>query len=568
MLAEVARSGAALLVSPVRAVTRLLRRSIMGRGRIVEIDVHALPDVRARAMFALRVRRLARDPAVVGVVLRVDSPPGGWGATGDLRDAIGVVRAAGKKVVAHLETPGNAAMWLASACDEIAIVPTGEISPLGIGAELTFFGAALERIGVRPDFEAAGAYKAFGEPFTRSFASAENREALDGLLGGLHDRLLDDLAAARGLDRAALEVRLGAGPLSPAEAIDAGLVDRVAYRDELDRLFVAEGQEPPPTLSFDAWARADFVESAIDAVGRARPAVAIVHLDGAIVLSRGNGSHIPTRRAVELLRALRADPAVRAVVLNISSPGGHALGSDLIWREVAKLAESRPVVAAYEDVSASGGVYLTAPARRIFARRGTITGSIGVFGGKLVVGEGMRRIGVHTQRIGPAGGAGYLSPSRPFTDVERARFRAHLQRFYDGFVERVAAGRGRSVAEIEPHCRGRVWTGDQAVARGLVDEIGDLRAAVAFARREAGLQAGSRVVHLSAAPRRSAVQWALRQAAPSGAVGAGGGPVEGALAAAAALAELVGAGAVQRLAPLLAEPGQPLALLPFELPVR
>jgi protease-4 len=555
MLADLTRAGARITAAPVRALTRGVRRALTRGGRILELHLDRVPDVRQRAILVERVRRVALDPGVVGLLIRIDAAPGGWAATGDLRAAILHVRASGKRVFAALESPGNAAMWLASACDHVALVPTGEVAPLGVGAELTFFGAALERLGVQPDFEAAGAYKAFGEPFTRSFASAENREATSHLLEGLHVGVLDDIAEGRGIDRAELERRACAGVLGPSEALALGLVDSLAYPDELDARFVAEGADPPARLSFDAWARADFVEHTLDAVGRGPKAVAILHLEGPIVLDRGRGAHISVRRTVDLVRALRRDDRVAAVVLNVSSPGGHALGSDLLWRELDRLAADKPLVAAYEDVSASGGVYLSAPAKRIFARPGTITGSVGVFGGKLVLGEGMRRVGVHTQVVGAAESASYLSASRPFTDAQRARFRAHLQRFYDGFVERVASGRGKDVDAIEPSCRGRVWTGAQAVERGLVDEIGDLSAAVRHARALAGLGQGSGILHASAIPRASVLQWAVARAAP------------GAFGAPAAFA-LLGLDALDRLAGLFAEPGQALALLPFDLRLR
>jgi protease-4 len=178
---------------------------------------------------------------------------------------------------------------------------------------------------------------------------------------------------------------------------------------------------------------------------------------------------------------------VRAVVLHVNSPGGSALASDLLWREVVKLAAEKPVIAAFEDVSASGGYYLAAPAAEIIARPSTLTGSIGVFGGKLVVGEGLRKLGVFNQPITAGPNAVLFSPARPFTPDQRKRFKASLQRFYDGFVERVATGRKKEPAEIEQHCRGRVWTGEAALQRGLVDRAGDLPVAVERARALAGL---------------------------------------------------------------------------------
>lgn len=554
MVSDLARAGASLLALPGRGVARLVRGAVTQRPRVLELTVTALSDVHKRATFVQSVRRIAHDPGVIGLLVRVESAPGAWASTGDLRAAFTFLRDHGKRIVVQLESPGNAALWLASACDVIVLVPTGEVAPLGVGGELTFFGPALDRFGVRADFEAAGAYKAFGEPFTRAFASPANREATQSLLGDLHDRLLDDIARGRGLERAVVDALVQRGPLSPDEALHAGLVDRVAYLDEVDDLFT-DDDDPVPRLSFTAWARLDRIDHRLDALSRGGRKVAILHLEGPIVLDKGGRTaHIHTRDVVEIVRALRKQDRVAAVVLNISSPGGHALGSDLIWRELSRLADDKPLVAAYEDVSASGGVYLSAPAHRIFARPSTITGSVGVFGGKIVLGEGMRRIGVHTQPVGHAPHAGYFSPSRPFTDAQRARFRAHLQRFYDGFVERVAVGRGRTPAQIEPACRGRVWTGHQAIAHGLVDELGDLNDAVRAARSLAELPQGAGIVHVSGVPRRAMLQWLAQRVAPTAAIGW--------------LADLSGLGTLERYASLLARPAQALALLPFELRLR
>ncbi|TVQ92700.1 MAG: S49 family peptidase [Deltaproteobacteria bacterium] len=555
MVSRLARAGASLAASPLLGATHLVRKALTSRGKVVELKVARVADVRQRMWLTQRVRRLGRDPGVKGVLLTIESAPGGWASTEDLRRALVALREDGVKVVACLEAPGNAALWLASACEVVGLVPSGQLMPLGLGGEMTFFGAALERLGVRPDFESAGAYKSFGEPFTRTFASEANREATEELIGGLHDQLLSDLSQARGISLDALQALAAVGPLSAEEALEHGLVDVLAYPDELLARFTESGHDLPETLEFDKWARVDAAAARLERMGRGGGSVAIVHLEGAIVLDKGlRKPQIQARKAVETLRKLRENDEVKAVVLNLSSPGGSALASDLIWRELVRLGQEKLLVASYEDVSASGGVYLSAPAARIFARQGTITGSIGVFGGKLVLGEGLRRLGVHRQFVGPAEGAAFFTPSRRFTDAERARFRASLQKFYDGFVERVAEGRGAEVSDIEPYCRGRVWTGTQAYEHGLIDEIGDVRDAVRFAREEAGLPRSCGLVEASLLPKRNPVQWAMDQAGSSSELVA--------LARAAGLVEL------QPAIDLLTQPSQALALLPFEVRPR
>ena len=199
----------------------------------------------------------------------------------------------------------------------------------------------------------------------------------------------------------------------------------------------------------------------LEQLGGPRTRVAVLHLQGPIMLEDGGGRGpvIAARKVVPLLQSLRENDHVAAVVLHIDSPGGSVLASDLIWREVAQLRRQKTVVASFEDTAASGGFYIAAPAQEIVVRPGTVTGSIGVFGGKLVMAEGLRKAGVHSREVLGAANANLYSPSRRFTDKQRDRFRASLERFYDGFVKRVAEGRERPEEDVELHCRGRVWTG-------------------------------------------------------------------------------------------------------------
>ncbi|MFT7522048.1 MAG: protease-4 [Kiritimatiellia bacterium] len=292
--------------------------------------------------------------------------------------------------------------------------------------------------------------------------------------------------------------------------------------------------------------------------------MAVVHLDGAIVMDKGSrrGSNIQARRVVPILRKLREDKDIVAVVLNINSPGGSALASDLMWREIDLMAKDKPVVAVFEDVSASGGFYLAAPAHRIVARPGTLTGSIGVFGGKLVVGEGLRRLGVHAQQVSESPNAHVYSPTRSFNQAQRSRFKASLQRFYDGFVRRVASGRKRPISEIEPHCRGRVWTGIEAAQHGLIDEFGDVRRGLSLARELAEVSGPVRRVDVGTQPRRNAMQWAMQRAMPGSASMQLLGVVE-------PLFRIVsGARSTSNLEVLLDHPGQAMAMMPFELELR
>lgn len=520
MLPKPLRPLLRLAAMPFANAARSVQTFRNGRRAVVEVAVARLDDGLARTQWLKRLARLGRDKGVGGVVLRLDGVPGSYATCDDLRGTVRALRACDKRVIALLEAPSNASLWVAAACDEVWLVPTGEVSFVGLAAELVFFGAALERLGLRPDFEAAGAYKSFGEPFTRTFASVENREATTALVEGLQGALLDDLAADRAVTADELRDALANAPLSAGDALARKLVDRVGYADELRAHWQDQFGFEPTFLDFASWSGVDAAVERLEQLGVDGPTIAVLHLDGPIVVDDdGAAVQVRARVVVEHLRELYDDKDVRAVVLAVDSPGGSALASDLIWREVERLNHHKPVIAVYGDVSASGGVYLAAASRRIIARRTTLTGSIGVFGGKVVAGDALRQLGVSSEIIAGAPHAGMFSAARPFSDSERARFRDSLQRFYDAFVGRVAAGRGRDAEDVEPHCRGRVWTGADALQRGLVDEIGDITLGVTRAREAAGLgERGWRRVDLSGQPKRSylqvAVSKAVREALP------------------------------------------------------
>ena len=503
------RSMVRLASWPLRRAGQAMHRLATGSASVVEVEVEPIGELAARHLWLRRLRQLGDDPGVVCVVLRLRGPVGGWGALQGLVDVVAGLRAAGKQVVAFLEAPGNGAVAVAAGCDRSFVVPSSDVGVVGLGMELTFFGALLGRLGLRPDFEAAGAYKSFGEPWTRSFASPQNLEAMGELIGDLQAQLVERIAAGRALTPEQVRSCIQRAPLSAAEAVADGLVDQLAYEDQLgDWLEETHGADVR-RVAFGSWAARRSALEWLDAQGAAPEHVAVLHLDGPIAMDRPR-SGVGARQVVPLLQELREDDDVVAVVLHVASPGGSALASDLMWREVDRLARQKPVVACYEDVAASGGVYLAAPAREVVARPGTLTGSIGVFGGKLVAGEGLRSVGVHTQPILAAPNAALFSPSRPFTDDQRVRFRASLQRMYDGFVSRVAEGRGRTEDELEPYCRGRVWTGAAAKERGLVDRFGGVEVAVERAQALASAP-GVRVVDHTPFPSFDPKGWVRKQ---------------------------------------------------------
>jgi len=494
---------------PLRAAGQAMHRLATGAGSLIDVEVEPIEELDARHRWLEQLRRLADDPGVAGVVLSVRGSPGGWAAVQSLVEVLSALKAADKKVYAYLEDPGNAAMVVAAVADRSFVVPTAQVGLVGLGIELTFFGTLLERLGLQPDFEAAGAYKSFGEPWTRSFASPANLEAMGELVDDLQQQLVAAVAEGCSLSEGAVAELVGRAPLSAAEAVAGGLVDQLAYEDQVTEWLEEAHGTGVRRVPFASWAMRDTALAWLERQGASPAHVAVLHLDGAIAMDRKR-TGVGARQVVPILQRLREDDDVAAVVLHVASPGGSALASDLMWREADRLGKVKPVVACFEDVAASGGYYLAAAAEEIVARPGTLTGSIGVFGGKLVAGEGLRKLGVHTQPITAAPNANLFSASRPFTDDQRQRFRDSLQRTYDGFVSRVAEGRGRDEDDVEPHCRGRVWTGAAAKERGLVDRFGGLGEAVARARALAGVGEVA-TVHTSPHPTIDPGAWVRRQ---------------------------------------------------------
>lgn len=507
-----------VLAAPARLGVGLVRQ-LQLRGRVVvEVQLgHDGSGGRRTLASDLAVlealRRMAGDPKVRAVIVDLRNLSAGWATLQQLRQALVYLRERGKLVVTHLDAASTREIYLASAADRVWLTPSGEVLLQGVGAHLSFYGDALKRVGVVVELEAAGAYKSFGEPFTRAWPTRANREQTGELVSDLQEQLVTVIAKARGLTAEAVVALMAASPLSAERAVEAGLVDALAYPDQArDRL--EELLDGARRVSFHRYARWSRWSRRLAALGEPAGHVAVVHLEGSIVqgaeASGGAGPRIDADRVVPVLEHLRADPDVRAVVLYVNSPGGSALASDLIARSVRRIVEKKALVAVFGDVSASGGYYLSAPALELFAEAGTITGSIGVVGGKLALGPAAERWGVHHERISAGPDTGLLNPWSPLTPEQRRRFRETLTRTYDRFLKVVSAGRKQPLEAIHAVAQGRVWTGQQALERGLVDHLGGLPEALGRVRVLAGMgPSQDRVQHVRFAPPRFRVLQAL-----------------------------------------------------------
>lgn len=427
------------------------------------------------------IRRAATDDRITGLYLEVQGVGLGWAGVQELRDAVRAFRAAGKPCRAYADDYDNKGYVLAAACGEVYLAPAGAVLANGFSITSEYYAGTLEKLGVTANFEHVGEFKSGPEPLTNREPSPEANEAMESVLGGLYDEMLASIAADRGISAEQARGFIDDPPVTPALAVERGMVDGLHFRDEVqegmcgkERTSVRKYHAPPSPFSMGE-------------------RIVVLHAEGTIVGGTSGqqmfgGSIIGDRTVVEQLDDLREDEEVKAVVLRVNSPGGSGGASDNIWRAITRVQDAgTPVVVSMGDYAASGGYYIAAPADWIVAEPSTLTGSIGVFGGKLNVAGLYEKLGITTHTYQRGLVAGLFSPTSDFTDAERALFRRFLENFYDLFLDRVAAGRNMEKAAVAEVAKGRVWTGAQARERGLVDAVGGLDVAVAKARELAAV---------------------------------------------------------------------------------
>ena len=462
----------------------------------------SLEDVRAT------VETIGADRRVQSVVLRFDTLQAGPSTLYSLRHHLRDLRAQGKRVVAYLPSASTWDYYLASACDEIVLPQSGRLSALGLRAEAVFLKDTLSLLGLEPDLEAIAEYKVAPDAFRRSAMSEPHREMLDAILDSYFGEIVTAIAEGRGLTPARVRELIDAMPITAAEAVEAGLADAVLYEDELaahlsvEQPFQAAGRlESLPhedTATLLTWREAArWLRKPVK--WPARQTIGVVSLEGLIV--PGRSRHVPlpvpfpfieaqagAETVVQALRQAEADKCIAAVILHVETPGGSALASDLICREVRRLRERKPVVVLMGGQAASGGYYVSALANRIVARPTTLTGSIGIWGGKFVAVDFYGKLGVGREAVQRGAMAGLYSEMTPFSQEERVRVRRDMGETYARFKALVAEGRGMTEKQVEEIARGRVWTGAQAREIGLVDELGGFETALALAKELAGLE--------------------------------------------------------------------------------
>ena len=438
------------------------------------------------ALFDEAMRKVRHDGRITGVVVRIGSLDAGWAQAEEIRRALSHVKAGGKRVIAELEVelaPASKEIFIASVADQVYVAPASAPMLTGLQAQSVFLGGVWPKIDVRMQVEQIREYKSAGDELSRESMTPAHREMLESILDDVHRQLVQTLATSRNLVASEIEAAITRGLTRPEQLVEAGIANAVRAPSEV----MAElgGGNAPETISEELYAR---ITPASLGIGDG-PSIAVVHAVGAIVTgkSRPGGGNAGSRTISEAIGEAARDKEISAIVLRIASPGGSPAASDEIWLAVREAAKKKPVIASLGDVAASGGYYVASAADRIIAAPGTLTGSIGVVFFKPDISALLERVGVHTVTLARGRYSRLFDLDKSLGPEELTLVRAQIDDMYQLFLERVATGRKKKTEEIDRFGGGRVWTGQQALERGLIDETGTFADAVRVAASAAGI---------------------------------------------------------------------------------
>ena len=444
------------------------------------------------------LRRARTDDRVRALVVKLGGRRIGLGLVQELRDAVAEFARSGKPAVAWAETfgdfsAGNLPYYLATAFSRIVLQPSGDLGLTGIAVEQMFLRSAMDKLGVDYEVAKRREYKSAAERFTERGFTGPAREAMERLASSIAEQLTDAIAGRLGVGATEARRLIDRGPFLATEAAEAGLVDALGYRDEVYGWLRKQAGRDASLQYLGRYRRSHALADRVRKLPNPREQfVALVHAAGPIRSGRsGRGpltGGMGSDTVAGALRAAAGDERAKAILLRVNSPGGSYVASDTIWREVVRArAAGKPVVVSMGDVAASGGYFIAMAADVIVAQPGTLTGSIGVLTAKPVVSGLLERAGITTDSVAEGEHATMFATTRRFSEDEWEKINAWLDRIYADFTGKVASGRGLTGAQVEEVARGRVWTGADAVTRGLVDELGGLETAAGHARSRAGL---------------------------------------------------------------------------------
>ena len=482
---------------------------------ILEVDLErGLPETASESPFAVfggerpltlrdvvdALEKAGGDPHVVGLVARLGAAPIGVAEIQEVRDAVKAFRAKKKFAVAYSETfgefaPGNGAYYLATAFDEVWLQPSGDVCLNGLVAESPFVRSALDKLGVKPEFGQRYEFKNAMNTFTETKFTDAHREATSKLVSSLYGQMVRGIAEGRKLTEEEVRALVDRGPFLGPEALEARLVDGLAYRDEvLDKLRKKGGADAK------LFGLAAYLKKEGRPHESGRRTIALVYGVGGVARGRSSenpvtgGQTMGSETVAKAIRTAVADRDVAAILFRVSSPGGSYVASDTIWREVVLARKAgKPVIVSMGDVAASGGYFVAIPADKIVAQPGTITGSIGVLGGKMVTTAMWEKVGLTFDQVELGANANMWNASKSFTPAEWERFNAWLDRVYTDFTSKVAEGRKLPKERVLEIAKGRVWSGEDAKGLGLVDALGGYPVALKLAKEAAKIPAGEAV---------------------------------------------------------------------------
>src|SRR5262244_456784 len=453
------------------------------------------------------LHRAATDNRVVALMARVGSSGLGLAQIQEIRDAVLAFRDKGKRAVAYATTfgefnPGNGAYYLATAFDTIYLQPSGDVGLTGLIAETPFVRGTLDKLDLVPRLDHRQEYKNFMNTLTERHYTAPHREATQRVLESQFAQIVQGIATARGLYAGAVQSLIDRGPFLGPEALQAQLVDALAYRDEVYAQVKAQVGASAQLLYLAKYlARAGRPYTTVDTI-------ALIYGVGAVKLGESDFDPVldgPTMCADTVTAAFRAaieDPDVKAILFRIDSPGGSYVASDAIWRETVRAREAgKPVIVSMGNLAGSGGYFVAAAANKIVAQPGTITGSIGVLGGKMLTTGLWDKLGLTWDEIHTSTNATLWSSTHDYTPEQWARLQGWLDRVYNDFTTKVAAGRQLPKERVLEIAKGRIWTGEDAKERGLVDELGGFPVALRLTREAIG-RAPDAAIHLKLFPER------------------------------------------------------------------
>jgi len=455
-----------------------------------------------------RINKAAKDDAVKALVLYMEGFSASWTDRNELRQTLANFRKSGKKVHCYLESATMGGYVVAAACDDIILPPVGGLELPGIRFEMPFFKDVMDKLGLKGDVVPLGEFKAAGESFSRSKMSEANRKQWEKMADDYYEILAESIATSRkGFDAAKAKAAIDTAVFTPKAAIEAGLADTIGYFDDsLAEIKKSLGNEKLATMKdygkskeeldlSNPFALFKLLVPAKEAKLNDKPKVALIYCLGSITTGKSSvgltGQSMGSTTVVEMIQKAAKEPSVKVIVLRVDSPGGSALASDLIWKATQEC--KKPVVVSMGDVAGSGGYYISCGADRIFAEPGTITGSIGVISMKIVYGGLFEKLGVNTELVSRGKHSDFMSSTREFTAEEREIMLRMMGDVYDTFLSRVIHGRKKAgktfeVGELKKIAGGRIWTGRTAKELGLVDEVGTLDDAIAYAKEKAGLE--------------------------------------------------------------------------------